>query len=85
MEQKDRSAVLYTAAFGPLLGLRLSLPYLRMKRAARRAEKRFYRELVRSGLPRMEARYLAGEYASAISVRSMLSGVGGAIPWVNKR
>ena len=85
MEQKDRSAVLYAAAFGPVLGLRLSLSYLKMKRAARRAEKRFYRELVRSGLPKVEARYLAGEYAAAVSVCSVLSGFGGAFPWVSRR
>jgi hypothetical protein len=85
MRQEDRSAVLYAAAFGPLLGLRLALSYLKMKRAARRAETRFYRELVRSGLPKIEARHLAEEYGSAVSVRSVLSQTGAALPWVSRR
>jgi hypothetical protein len=85
MEQKDRSVVLYAAVFGPVLGLRLTLSYLKVKRAARRAEKRFYHELVRSGLPKMEAKHLAGEYGSAISIRGVLSETGVAFPRNSRR
>lgn len=80
MEQRDRSAVLYAAAYGPGVGLRVAVSYLRMKRAARRAEKRFYRELVRSGLPATEARSLAVEYGAAISVRQIMSQLGNRMP-----
>jgi hypothetical protein len=75
MERSDRSAVLYATAYGPLLGMKVTLSYLRMKRAARRAEKGFYRELIRSGLPHQEAKGLAEEYGSAVSVRRLMSEV----------
>lgn len=75
MDQQDRSAVLYAVAYGPSVGLKVVVSYLRMKRAARRAEKRFYHELVRSGLPAQEARSLALEYGSAVSVRELVSGL----------
>jgi hypothetical protein len=75
MEQSDRNAVLYATAYGPLIGMKVTFSYLRMKRAARRAEKGFYRELVRSGLPRQEAKGLAEEYGSAVSVRRLMSEV----------
>ena len=74
MDQKDRSAVLYAAAFGPAVGLKVTVSYLKMKRAARRAEKKFYRELLRSGLPKTEARGLAEEYGSAVSIREIIGG-----------
>lgn len=75
MQQQDRSAVLYAVAYGPTIGLKVMFSYLRMKRAARKAEKRFYHELVRSGLPSPEARSLALEYGSAVSVRELVSGL----------
>jgi hypothetical protein len=71
MEQSDRSMVLYAAAYGPVFGLKVAIHYLRMKRAARRAERSFYRQLVRSGLPRQDAKGLADEYGSAVSVRQL--------------
>lgn len=74
MDEKDRSAVLYAVANTPTLGFRLFVSYLRMKRAARRAEDNFYRELLRSGLPKDEARRLADEYGSAFSVRNFFKG-----------
>jgi hypothetical protein len=85
MDQKDRSAVLYAAALGPVVGLKVTVSYLRMKRAARRAEKSFYRELLRSGLPREEAKDLAQEYGSAVSIRSIVAGLGGNIPAFGRR
>jgi hypothetical protein len=56
-----------------LIGFKVGINYLRMKRAARRAERSFYRELVRSGLPPQEAKGLADEYGSAISIRSLVN------------
>lgn len=85
MDQKDRSAVLYAAALGPVVGLKVTVSYLRMKRAARRAEKSFYRELLHSGLPREEAKDLALEYGSAVSIRSIVADLGGNIPAFGRR
>lgn len=85
MNEEERSAVLYAVALGPWVGLRVGLSYLKMKRAARRGEKKFYRELRRSGLPKAEAKYLAGEYGGAVSVRNMISSFGGAIPLMSKK
>ncbi len=85
MEQPDRSAVLYAVAYAPGVGLRLTISYLRMKRAARRAERRFYHELVRSGLPATEARSLAVEYGAAISIKSMVNGLGNGFPFQERR
>lgn len=81
MDQKDRSAVLYAAAYGPTIGLKVTISYLRMKRAARRAERNFFRELLRSGLPRGEARGLATEYGAAVSVRELVASLSGGGPF----
>jgi hypothetical protein len=77
--------VLYAVALGPLVGLKVGISFLKMKRAARRGEKKFYRELRRSGLPKEEAKYLANEYGAGISVRNIISGFGGAIPLMAKK
>jgi hypothetical protein len=74
MDRKDRSAVLYAAAFGPAVGLKVTVSYLKMKRAARRAERKFYQELLRSGLPKTDAKCLAEEYGSAVSIRQLIGG-----------
>ena len=84
-DDEERSAVLYAVALSPILGLKVGISYLRMKRAARRGEKKFFRELVRSGLPREEAKSLSYEYSGAISVRSLISDLGSAVPFMGKR
>lgn len=78
MEPRDRSAVLTIAANFPPLAFRLGLQYLRVKRSANRARNRFYKELVRSGLPRNQAKDLADQYVSAVSIRSIMNAVGAA-------
>lgn len=85
MDEKDRSAVLYAVALGPSVGLKVTISYLRMKRAARRAEKSFYRELVRSGLPHREAKDLALEYGSAVSIRELIAELGPDVPVFGRR
>lgn len=85
MDRGDRSAVLYAVAYAPSVGLKVTVSYLRMKRAARRAEKNFYRELLSSGLPREEAKDLAIEYGSAVSIRSLIHGFGQDIPGLGRR
>lgn len=84
MNERDRSAVLYAASYGPVIGVKVLLKYLQLKRAARRGEKRFYHELIRSGLSRPEAKYLASEYGSAVSIRNLVSASGRDIPFLNK-
>ncbi len=69
---KDRSAVLLILARSPPLALRLGKEYLRMRRKANKAKVRFYNALVQSGLPKREAKLLAEQYASALSVRSII-------------
>lgn len=65
-------AVLKMAALTPLMALRLSGSYLRMKRQARRARRKFYRELASTGMSPRDADRLADEYASAASLRTVL-------------
>ena len=72
MDDEDRSYVLMAAARAPLLAARLTLSYLQMKRSAKAARKRFYDELVNNGLPKNEAMILADEYASSLSIRSIM-------------
>jgi hypothetical protein len=76
MRPEAGEAVLQATAAAPLLALRLGASYLRMKRQARRARRAFYRELVGSGLTPEEARCLADEYASAVSVRELVRALG---------
>ena len=62
--------VLRVVAGMPRMLLRLVVSLLRFKRAAVRAEKQFYRTLVENGMPKKEARELAGVYSSPTSLRS---------------
>lgn len=77
MEARDRSAVLAVASSTPSLIFRLGVKYLKMKRSANRARGRFYKELIRSGLPKHEAKGLSDQYVSAISIRSLIKNVRG--------
>lgn len=65
---EDREAIIYVAAGVPYLLNRLLWSYLRMKRQAVKAEKSFYRSLRRSGVPKHEAKELAWEYTSVLSL-----------------
>jgi hypothetical protein len=62
--------VLHIVAGMPRMLLNLVISLLRFKRAAVRAEKQFYRTLVENGMPKREARELAGVYSSPTSLRS---------------
>ena len=76
MDTRDRSAILTMTANAPPLVIRLFFQYLRSKRKANKARDRFYKELVRSGLPRDQAKDLADEYISVMSVRSWIRTIG---------
>ncbi len=64
--------VLAVAANAPWLVWRLGISYLRYKRQAKRAGKVFFRSLVSNGIPEKEARDLADEYMSSLSLMSIM-------------
>ena len=64
--------VLAVAASAPWLVWRLGISYLRYKRQAKRAGKVFFRSLVSNGIPEKEARDLADEYMSSLSLMSIM-------------
>ncbi len=64
--------VLAVAANAPWLVWRLGISYLRYKRQAKRAGKVFFRSLVSNGIPEKEARDLADEYTSSLSLMSIM-------------
>ncbi len=68
----EGEAVLQATALAPFAALRLAASYLRMKRQAKRARRVFYHELVAKGMAPHHAGRLADEYASAISMRTMI-------------
>jgi hypothetical protein len=72
MVNLNRQAIGVSIVQAPTLLFRVGLQYLRTKRSANKARGRFYSELVRSGVPKRQAKELADEYASAVSIRSIL-------------
>jgi hypothetical protein len=76
MEDNDREAVLVAVAHAPALTLRLGLQYLRMRRSANKARGRFYKELINGGIPKEQAKDLADQYVSAVSIRSIIKTAG---------
>lgn len=64
--------VLHTVAGMPRAMFNLVISLLRFKRAAVRAEKQFYQTLVENGVPKREAKELAGIYSSPTSIRSWI-------------
>ena len=76
---EDREAILAVAAFAPALVIRIGISFLKLKRRANKAAKCFYRELVRNGIPQEEARKLADEYTSLVSVRHWAKSLSGSV------
>jgi hypothetical protein len=70
MEGLNRQAIGVSLVQAPALLFRVGLQYLRMKRSANKARGRFYAELVHSGIPKQQARELADQYVSVVSIRS---------------
>ena len=68
MDREEKATILYVTAAIPLMILGLLRSFLRMKRQAVKAEKEFYRTLVANGVPDREAKALAYEYTSAVSL-----------------
>ena len=72
MEKKNRQAILLSVVHAPVITYRVGLEFLRMKRSAKKARGRFYKELLSGGIPPRQAKDLADQYASAVSIRSMI-------------
>lgn len=68
MDRDEKAAFLYVTASLPLLLVGLVRSFLRMKRQAVKAEREFYRTLVANGVPEREAKALAYEYTSVVSL-----------------
>ena len=61
-----------TAVQAPVLIFRVGIQYLRIKRSVNRARGRFYSELIQGGVPKPQAKELADQYVSAVSLRSTM-------------
>ena len=70
------TVMLVIAASAPPLLLRLFLSYLRAKRRAKTASKRFFETMVKGGVPKQDARSLAEVYSSSLSIRQMMKDYG---------
>jgi hypothetical protein len=70
--EENGQALLVIAAYMPSMILRIFASYVRMKRHARKAGRDFYDTLVENGVPPSQARSLADEYVSVISLRSII-------------
>lgn len=75
--EEEREAILTVAAFAPILAVRVGISLLKLKRRANKAGKRFYKELVKNGVPPLEARKLAEDYTSVVSIRYWARNLGG--------
>ncbi len=73
MDRQDRSSVLMTVAHLPGLGIRIGMQVLRAKRSVTNARRRFYMQLIVSGVPKEYARRLADDYAAAADLRTTFS------------
>ncbi len=72
MDPEDKEAVLVVTAAFPKLMIMLFISYLRLKRAAVRAEKDLRRSLQANGVPKKEAKELAAAYTEWTSLRFWL-------------
>jgi hypothetical protein len=66
-----RDDIVMVAATAPGLAIKLFFSYLRMKRKAKKAAKRFRKELIRSGVERETATMLAEEYRKSTELFSI--------------
>jgi hypothetical protein len=72
METMNRQVILFSVVHAPVLSYRVGLQFLRMKRSAKKARARFYKELLSSGIPPRQAKDLADRYVSVVSIRSLI-------------
>ena len=73
---KDKNTgevMLVVAANVPSLSWKVLRSYMRMKSTANRSARSFYRTMIANGMPKHQAKMLADEYASAFSLRTIIS------------
>ena len=70
------TVMLVVAASVPYLVPRILFSYLRAKRRAKAASKKFLEALVKGGVPKQEAKSLAKVYSSSLSIRKMMKNYG---------
>jgi hypothetical protein len=73
-EKRGGEAALVVAAMVPSMALKILRSYLHLRREAKRSTREFYRSLLRNGVPKHEAKGLADDYNSMISLRSVIRG-----------
>lgn len=78
MPQREdfREYVALAVRKGPKLALRIGVKYLKVKKKAQRAERRFRRRLETSGMDPESAARLAEMYSSTTSIRAVMKLVG---------
>ena len=73
-EKNGGEAALVVAAMMPSMILRILRAYLHLRNEAKRSTREFYHSLLKNGVPKHEAKGLADEYNSMISLRALLKG-----------
>ncbi len=71
---RDGLPVIFAAAV-PLLVMQIGMGFLRLQVRRKRGVRRFRRELIRAGMPRVQASRLAQTYHETGSVRNLLRNV----------
>lgn len=74
-DKKGGEAMLVVAAMVPSMALKLLRSYLHLRNEAKRSTRDFYRSLLKYGVPKRQAKGLADDYNSMISLRSILRGL----------
>ncbi len=71
-DKKGGDAALVVAAMLPSMVVKLLRAYFRLRKEAKRSTREFYQSLLKNGVPKRQAKGLADEYNSMISLRSMM-------------
>jgi uncharacterized membrane protein YgaE (UPF0421/DUF939 family) len=73
-DKKGGEAALVVVAMMPSMVLRILRAYLHLRKEAKRSTREFYQSLLKNGVPKHEAKGLADDYNSMISLRAILKG-----------
>ncbi len=73
-DKKGGEAMLVVAAMVPPMVLKILRSYLHLRNEAKRSTREFYQSLLKNGVPKHEAKGLADDYNSMISLRSLIKG-----------
>jgi hypothetical protein len=71
-DKKGGEATLVVAAMMPSMVLTILRSYLHLRKEAKRSTREFYQSLLKNGVPKHEAKGLADEYNSLVSLRTIL-------------